>query len=64
VLQVWRVTSSLFSLFLIDHFFFNLIIQYQVDWELGFMIYFGLFFMRFSRPHDSSREFGELTLLT
>jgi hypothetical protein len=45
-------------------FFFNVIIQHQVDWELGFIIYFGLFFMRFSQSHNSSCGFGELTRLT
>ena len=44
-LQVWHVNPNhFFCHFLID-FFFNFIIQYNVDWELGLVIYFDLFFI-------------------
>jgi hypothetical protein len=46
--------------FLIDFFkipSFNIVFE----WELGFMIYFGLIFMRLSRLHDPRIVFNELT---
>jgi hypothetical protein len=41
--------------------FFNFIIQYWVDWELSFIIYFGLCSMRLSWFYDLDHEFGRLT---
>ena len=74
LLYIWLAKSNnsyygidelaLFFLSFYNWYFFNFIIQYWVDYELSFMIYFGLFFMRLSRFHDSSREFGGLTQLT
>jgi len=42
-------------------FFFNLILQYWVDWELVFIIHFNLFFTRLSWSHNSGHEFSKLT---
>ena len=58
--MVWRVNSIFFYLFIID-IFFNFIIQYWVDCELNFMIYFGLLFIRLSWFYDSGRVFCELS---
>jgi hypothetical protein len=55
--RLTQVTQVFFSLFLI---FFNFIIQYWVNWELSFVIYFGLFSMKLSSSHDSGYEFGRL----
>ena len=41
--------------------FFNFIIQYWVDWELSFIVYFGLCSMRLSWFYDLDHEFGRLT---
>jgi len=41
--------------------FFNFIIQYWVDWELSFIVYFGLCSMRLSWFYDLDHGFGWLT---
>jgi hypothetical protein len=51
----WGFFSFSFS------FFFNFIIQYWVDWELSFIVYFGLCSMRLSWFYDLDHEFGRLT---
>jgi len=53
---VWQVNP-------IDSFFFLLISSFNIvyDWELGFTTYFGLFFIRLSRPYDSKIIFDGLT---
>ena len=42
-------------------FFFNFILEYWVDSELGFLICFSLNSMRLSSCHDSGHEFSMLT---
>lgn len=46
--------------FLID-FFSNFILQYQVDWELSFIIYFDLLSIGLSQSHNQGHEFDTLT---
>jgi hypothetical protein len=53
--------SSIALEFFLSFFFFNFIIQYWVEWELDFIIYFGLRFMKLSRSHESGHGFGRLT---
>jgi hypothetical protein len=60
---VWQINSVIlkkFSIFLIN-IFFSFIIQYLVDYELRFVICFGLFSMKLSQFHDSGHGFCELT---
>jgi hypothetical protein len=44
-------------------FLLNFIIQHWIDWELSFMICFGLLSMRLSISHDSGHGFGGLTMV-
>jgi hypothetical protein len=39
VLRVTKLTQVFFHLFLIEYFFFNLILQHEVDWELYFIFF-------------------------
>ena len=48
-----------FVLFLIV-FFFNFILYYWIDWELGFIIYFDLLYMKLSWSYDLGYGFGRL----
>jgi hypothetical protein len=49
------------SFFLIDFFFSISSFNIVFDWELGFIIYFGLTFMRLSWPHDLGIMLNGLT---
>jgi hypothetical protein len=57
--QLNLVYLSFFFLFYLTFFYF--ILQHYIDWELDFMIWFGLLSMRLSLSHDSSYKFGGLT---
>jgi hypothetical protein len=54
--RLTRVNSSRFF-----YFFFNVIFEYLVDWELSFIICFDLLFRGLSWSHDLGYGFGKLT---
>jgi hypothetical protein len=54
--------ARFFFIFLID-FFLNFILQYWIDWELGFMIYLDLLSMRLFMSRVLNHGFDGLTLV-
>jgi hypothetical protein len=54
--------ARFFFIFLID-FFLNFILQYWIDWELGFMIYLDLLSMRLFMSRGLNHGFDGLTLV-
>ena len=63
-----RVTSIRFKLKLTPVFFcvlfsWNFILQYEVDLELGFIVFIGLLFMRWSWSHYLDERFDRLVLI-
>ena len=61
-LRLWQINSGwliFFCLLFID-FFFNLVLQYWIDWKLIFIVYFGLFSIRLSQSHNLGHEFDTL----
>ena len=53
--------SRMFGVLTWFFFLFNFIFQYFIDWDLDFIICFGLFFIRLFWSYDPSRGFSKLT---
>ena len=53
--------DELTRVFFLSLFFFKLILQHWIDWELDFVIYFDFLYIKLLPSHESGKKFCNLT---